>query len=67
MLTFGLIVVSLLGLFVGIVFPSLVGLRMAKQLEPDAHLKAVKTVLIEGEVLDVIVGDVLEYIPDRVT
>ena len=41
--------------------------KMAKQLEPDAHLKGVKTVLIEGEVLDVIVGDVLEYIPDRVT
>ena len=62
-----LVIGGIVGLFTGLVFLILMGLRMAKQLEPDAHLKGVKTVLIEGEVLDVIVGDVLEYIPDRIT
>lgn len=62
------IVTGVLGLIGTLTFTVSLGLRMSKQLEPDAHLKTVKTVLIEGEVLDVVINtDALEYLPDRIT
>jgi len=55
-----MIVYSLLAAAIVVAFPIALALRMGKQLAQDAHLKPVKSILIEGEVLDVIVEPELE-------
>lgn len=57
-----LIVLTIIVMIALVVFVSKMTMRMAAQLSPDAQLKPVKTVLIEGEYLDILTEP--ELIPD---
>ena len=48
----GLVTIILIML---VVFVIKISIRMVAQLSPDAHIKPVKTVLIEGEILDILI------------